>query len=58
LDRRVKKLLTTDGLKPFVFNSFGMLSQGQRIVSLLIIGGLVYACGYFYRRINTAPAKG
>ncbi len=42
----------------FVFNSFGMLGQGQRIISLLIIGGLVYACGYFYRRINTAPAKG
>ncbi|MCM2350571.1 MAG: DUF2339 domain-containing protein [Bacteriovoracaceae bacterium] len=42
----------------FVFNSFGMLGQGQRIISLLIIGGLVYACGYFYRKINTVSAKG
>jgi uncharacterized membrane protein len=36
----------------FLFNTFSVLDQGQRILSLLIMGGLIYISGYFYRKIT------
>ena len=35
----------------FVFFNFSNLSQGERIISLLVMGALIYASGYFYRQI-------
>lgn len=36
----------------FLTTTFSQLDQGQRIISLLVMGGLIYACGYFYRKIT------
>jgi uncharacterized membrane protein len=38
----------------FVFFNFSNLSQGERIISLLVMGALIYASGYFYRQIPEA----
>lgn len=35
----------------FVFFNFADLSQGERIISLLIMGGLIYSGGFVYRKI-------
>ncbi|HXH31506.1 MAG TPA: DUF2339 domain-containing protein [Bacteriovoracaceae bacterium] len=35
----------------FVFFNFGELSQGEQIISLLAMGGLIYAGGFVYRKV-------
>lgn len=36
----------------FLFFIFGQLSQGERIISLIAMGIIVYAGGFIYRKIN------
>lgn len=36
----------------FLFLNFSDLSQGERIVTLVVMGGVIYAGGYVYRKIT------
>jgi hypothetical protein len=37
----------------FLFKTFPHFSQGERIISLLVMGALIYAGGFVYRKVKT-----